>query len=113
MRLFLALILPTIIILLPCILYVVFILIIKTEIIQKILIAGVLLLLLGLVVPWIAMGISIKGLTMGMPNGSCVTGATAFYFLGYFINLIGIPALGLIFFVLEKMKPKSTANANL
>ena len=106
MRLFQVLILPTIIILLPCISYVIFRLIIKTKIILKILIAGVLFLLLGLLVPWIAMFISAKGLMMGMPHGGCVTGAAIFYFFGSVVNLIGIPVLGLIFFILEKMKRK-------
>ncbi|MBP1677387.1 MAG: hypothetical protein H6Q20_1946 [Bacteroidetes bacterium] len=106
MRLFLSLILPTIIILLPCILFVVFRLIIKTKILVNILIAGVLLFIVGFFVPWIALGISIKGLMMGMPEGGCVTGATVFCFFGYAINLIGIPMLGLIFFILEKVKKR-------
>ena len=106
MRLILSLILPTIIILLPCILFVLLRLIIKTNILLKILIAGVLLFILGLFVPWIALGISVQGLMIGMPQGGCVTGASVFYFFGYIINLLGIPILGLIFFIWEIVKKR-------
>ena len=102
----LSMILPTIIILLPCVLYVIFRLIIKNRIIPKTIIAGILLFILGLVAPWIAMGVSIKGLRMAMPDGGCYTGASIFYFFGYIVNLFGIPLLGLIFVVLEIIKKK-------
>jgi len=103
---FMSLIFPTIIILLPCVLYVIFRLVIKNGIILKTIIAGILLFILGLLVPWMAMEVSIKGLRMAMPNGGCYTGASIFYFFGYIVNLFGIPLLGMIFVVLEKMKKK-------
>lgn len=62
---------------------------------------GVLLFCAGLIVPWIALAISVRGLLMGMPNGGCVTGAGVFLFFGYVINLVGIPFLWLLFCLLK------------
>lgn len=77
---------------------------IKTDIIRDIVVAGILLLLLGLLVSRIAMYISIKGILPEMPNVKCDMGAVVFCFFGYLVNLVGIPVLGLIFYIQENRK---------
>ena len=61
-------------------------------------------MLLGVILPWIAMFVSANRLAAGMPDDSpkCVSGAAAFWFLGYLINLIGIPLIGFIFYIFAK-----------
>lgn len=78
---------------------------IKQRIRPKIIITGLIAIVLGLIFPWIATLVSANGLAAGMPK--CVTGATTFLFFGYVINLIGIPLIGLIFYILA-VEPDST-----
>lgn len=56
--------------------------------------------LAGLVVPIAATFLSASGLmyNMGPDAPKCVTGAAAFLFYGYLINLIGVPMAGIIYF---------------
>lgn len=104
MTTFYSLILPFLIIVLPCTLFTIYRLNIKTNIRQKVLIVGIVLFLFGLIVPWIATDVSIKGLLMALKgsNSKCVTGAAVFLYFGYMINLIGIPFLGFIFYISGK-----------
>ena len=97
---FLAFTLPTLIILLPIIMFSIYRLTIKTKIRRKIIVSSILFLLLGLIVPWIATFVSANGLASGIPDDQpkCVTGAAMFFFYGYLINLIGIPFFAVIFY---------------
>lgn len=100
----LSIIIPIILILLPIIGFIIYRLGMKSRIRRKIIISGLIALVLGLILPWVAMFVSAHGLAVGMPDNSpkCVTGATTFWFFGYIINLIGIPLFGLIFYILAK-----------
>jgi hypothetical protein len=98
-----SLILPSFIDLLPIILFSIYRIFIKTKIRRKILISGIILFFIGLIVPWIATFVSAIGLASEMPQGpKCVTGAAIFFFFGYIVNLIGIPFLGIIFYLTGK-----------
>jgi len=112
-------VLPTIIILLPIILFSFYGLSIKSKIGRKLLISGFVFFLIGLVVPWIATIVSAYGFELRLSDewipargsGSAnaeeilhersklVIRKNIFLFYGYLINLIGIPFLGLIFYL--------------
>ena len=97
-----SIIIPTFIILIPIIGFIIYRFRIKSRIRRKILISGLIGIALGLILPWIATFVSANGLAAGMPDNTpkCVTGATIFLFFGYLINLIGIPLIGLLFYFL-------------
>ncbi len=105
----LSIIIPTILMLTPIIGFIIYRFRIKQRIRPKIIISGLIAVVLGLIFPWIATFVSANGLAAGMPEETtkCVTGATTFLFLGYVINLIGIPLIGLIFYMLA-IEPNST-----
>ena len=90
---FLSIILPSIIIMLPIVLFFAYRMYINTNVRKKILISGAIFMVLGLIVPWIAAFVSSYGLTAGLPgNGpKCVNGVMVFIFYGYLINVPGIP----------------------
>ena len=107
----LSIIIPTILILIPIIGFIIYRFRIKWGVRPKIIISGMIAIVLGLILPWIATFVSAYGLAAGMPDDSpkCLTGAATFWFFGYVINLIGIPLIGLIFYILAK-EPDSRKN---
>ncbi len=100
----LSIIIPTILILSPILGFIIYRFRIKKRIRPKIIISGLIAIVLGLILPWIATFVSAHGLAAGIPNDTskCVTGAATFLFFGYVINLVGIPLIGLIFYILSK-----------
>lgn len=118
-----SIVLPAIIVLLPIFLF--YRMSIKIKIKRKVLISGLLFLLLGLAVPWIALYISAFGLDKELPEiwlpargsgqdelldkiwderSQYMSKALFFLYFGYLINLIGIPFLVLIFYLKGKKK---------
>jgi uncharacterized membrane protein (DUF441 family) len=65
-------------------------------------------LLIGLVVPIFATYLSARGLAynFGPDDPKCVTGAAAFIFFGYLINLIGVPITGIVLFPPKQLTKK-------
>lgn len=106
MRTLITPILPLAIILLPCILFFFYSQQIKTKVSLKVTIAGILFLLLGLVLSWIAMLVFIKiSLKQSQPyEGVCLTGIELMPLLGWIFNIVGITTLWLVFFISEKKK---------
>ncbi|MBD8489696.1 hypothetical protein IFO69_13145 [Echinicola sp. CAU 1574] len=103
MKTLLSIILPTIIILTPILVFFVYRFNIKENIRQKILISGALLFLFGLLVPRLATFVSLYRLGPGTDeNTRCAIGATVFFYFGYLINLAGIPILSTIFYFTGK-----------
>lgn len=100
----LSIIIPTLLILIPIVGFIIYRFRITKRIRPKFIISGLIAIILGLILPWIATFISAHGLATGMPDDApkCVTGAATFWFFGYVINLIGIPLIGLIFYILAK-----------
>jgi hypothetical protein len=122
-----SIILPAIIVLLPVVLLSIYRLSNKSKTKRQVVISGLLFLLLGLAVPWIATYISVVGLDKELPEvwlpargggqdelldkllderSKYVSKALFFLYYGYLINLIGIPCLELIFYFKRKKEAK-------
>jgi hypothetical protein len=98
MKLTFILILPAIIVCLPIIGFLTFYRIDKKVTRRKVIIAGILCFLVGLVTPLLATAVSAKGLSIGVPPGEflCATGAATFLLFGYLLTFFATPILTLI-----------------
>lgn len=102
-----SIILPLLILFIPCILLTIYGIIIKKRIKLKLVIAAILFFILGLIAPWTATLVSARGLLENLPEGyGCVIGSAVFLYGGYLLNIIGIPVILILFLFLKGKNKK-------
>ncbi|MCO6499256.1 MAG: hypothetical protein J5I47_02645 [Vicingus serpentipes] len=110
MSFILLILLPTLICVLPVLVFTLISLRFKSKIGRNIFISSSIALVASIIIPWFAVFVSVSGHSYGLPEDHepvCATGAASFLFLGYLLNFIGIPIIGIILY-LKKRKSNTT-----
>ena len=112
MKSFLTLILPFIVICLPIAGYLTYYILDKTRTRKKVLLTGLIILLVGILTPWVATFIASYGIAYDLPPDEpvCATGAGFFWFIGYIATLFGTPIIGLILYFSTEKNNKTLHN---